>query len=191
MRALLQDRGLERQGRKHELIDRLLASDAAAAGAAAAEDGGSKLIRPGDTVYFRAHHGRHMEVEHEGADVLARWEDHGDWQAFVLEKSPLVIEKSDPTIFQSGDVVFLRAHTGCYVDVEEMWVRARWDDKNDGIREHGLIIWKRDHAPGAIMAGDTVFLQASSELYVDVEHEQALARWVDEGDWQALTIEKK
>lgn len=197
LRALLKERGLVRKGRKEDLIQRLQrhdaglldSEDAQAAGgmASTATDGRAVgAIRPGDTVYLRAHTGRHLEVELD--QVMARWDDHGDWQAFCIEKSPLVIENTDENVFQSGDMVFLKAHTGHFVDIDGEDVRARWADQNHGMKWQGLVIVK--HGSGAILPGDTVFLQAGSGCYLDVQGDRVRARWEDEGEWQALVLEK-
>jgi len=173
LRALLKERGLVRRGRKKELIRRLQCDDAGELDmsfnqpvggmASTASDGRAvNLIRPGDTVFLRAHTGRNLEVEHE--QVMARWDDAGDWQEFTIEKSPLVIDDTDTTIFQSGD-------------------------QNHGMRWQGLVLVK--HANGALVSGDTVFLQSNAGTYIDVEGDETRARWEDEGDWQALVLEKK
>jgi len=197
LRALLKDRGLVRKGRKEDLVRRLERHDAgelgkgdtqAAAGVAASAAAGRAVeaVRPGDVVYFRAHTGRHLEVERE--QMRARWDDHGDWQAFAMEKSPLVIDDSDANTFHSGDMVFLRAHTGSFVDVDGQDVQARWADQNHGMKWQGLVVVK--HGSGAIVPGDTVFLRTDSGTYLDVQGEEVRARWEDEGEWQALVVEK-
>jgi len=196
LRALLKDRGLVRKGRKEDLISRLLRDDASDLGAeqaqtvadvapSAAAGRAASPVRPGDSVYFRAHTGRHLEVERD--EVRARWDDHGDWQIFALEKSPLVIDDSDANAFHSGDLVFLKAHTGSFVDVDGEDVRARWADQNHGSKWQGLVIVK--HGSGAVVPGDTVFLQAATGTYLDVQGEDVRARWEDEGEWQALVLE--
>jgi len=100
------------------------------------------LIKPGDTVFFRAHTGMQMHVR--GEDVRAQWDDYGDWQAMVIEKNPLVIENSDDRVFHSGDMIFLKAHTGKYVDVEGEGVQARWKDLGTW---QGLVIIKQEAGP--------------------------------------------
>mmetsp|Transcript_33422 Transcript_33422/g.77624 ORF Transcript_33422/g.77624 Transcript_33422/m.77624 type:complete len:300 (-) Transcript_33422:95-994(-) len=198
LRGLLKERGLVRKGRKEDLVQRLRRHDAGnqessddqtvvGVASSAAAGRAVEAIRPGDTVYLRAHTGRHLEVEAER--VRARWDDHGDWQALVMEKSPLVIEDTDDSVFQSGDMVFLKAHTGHFVDIDGEDVRARWADQNHGMKWQGLVIVK--HGSGAIVPGDTVFLQSDSGSYIDVQGDEVRARWPDEGDWQALVLEKE
>ncbi|CAJ1357630.1 unnamed protein product [Effrenium voratum] len=142
------------------------------------------LVRPGDRIFLRAHTGRFLDVESDHA--FARWEDTGDWQSLVIEKNPLVVESSDPTMFQPGDLAFLRAHTGCYLDVQDEGpVKARWVDL--GVWQ-GLELAKREPAP--IRVGDTIYLKSHTGMYIDVQGDAVQARWPDQGDWQALTVER-
>ncbi|CAK9023111.1 SAP domain-containing protein [Durusdinium trenchii] len=145
----------------------------------------SEVIRPGDRVFLRAHTGRYIEVERDRA--CARWDDCGGWQELVIEKSPLVIEDTDPTLFHPGDLIFLKAHTGCYLEVqgEGSPVQARWEDL--GVWQ-GLELAKKDTDP--LRVGDILFLKSHTGLYVDVQGDGVQARWADEGDWQALTISR-
>lgn len=141
------------------------------------------LIRPGDRIFLRAHTGCYFDVD--GQRVQARWEDMGKWQGLIIEKSPLVIETSDSDKFHSGDLIFLRAHTGVYVDVESdnSPVNARWNDLGTW---QGLVLVKEGEGP--LSAGDTIFLKAHTGTYIDVQRESVQARWADEGKWQALII---
>ncbi|CAE7390130.1 unnamed protein product [Symbiodinium natans] len=143
------------------------------------------VIRPGDEVFLRAHTGYFLDVEADR--VQARWEDMGVWQSLVIEKSPLVVETTDPMQFQAGDLAFFRCHTGCYLDVQEEGspVQARWQDL--GVWQ-GLEVATK-HA-GPLKVGDTLFLKTHTGMYVDVQGGSVQARWADEGDWQALTIER-
>jgi len=61
-------------------------------------------------------------IDVEGSDVQARWVAHGNWQAITIEK-----EKGGSV--NSGDLVYLKTHTGAHIDVEGEMVRARWNDK--------------------------------------------------------------
>lgn len=143
------------------------------------------LIRPGDRIFLRAHTGCYIDVAEEMA--LARWDDTGDWQQLVIEKSPLVVEDTDPSLFHPGDLMFLKAHTGCYLDVQDEGspVQARWQDL--GVWQ-GLELAKKDSDP--LRVGDIVFLKSHTGMYIDVHNHQVQARWADEGDWQALTISR-
>ena len=141
------------------------------------------LIRPGDRIFLRAHTGCYIDVAEETA--FARWDDTGDWQQLVIEKSPLVIEDTDPSLFYPGDLMFLKTHTGCYLDVQDEGspVQARWQDL--GVWQ-GLELAKKDADP--LREGDIVYLKSHTGMYIDVHNQQVQARWADEGDWQALTI---
>merc|ERR1711907_571774 len=46
------------------------------------------------------------------------------------------------------------------------------------------------HGSGAIMPGDSIFLQAHTGNLIDVQGTAVQARWSDTGDWQTLVIEK-
>lgn len=143
------------------------------------------LIRPGDRIFLRAHTGCYIEVAEEMA--FARWDDTGDWQRLVIEKSPLVVEDTDPSLFHPGDLMFLKAHTGRYLDVQDEGspVQARWQDL--GVWQ-GLELAKKDKDP--LREGDILFLKSHTGMYIDVHNHQVQARWADEGDWQALTISR-
>lgn len=143
------------------------------------------LIRPGDRIFLRAHTGCYIDVAEEMA--FARWDDTGDWQQLVIEKSPLVVEDTDPSLFHPGDLMFLKAHTGRYLDVQDEGspVQARWQDL--GVWQ-GLELAKKD--PDPLRVGDILFLKSHTGMYIDVHNHQVQARWADEGDWQALTISR-
>ena len=55
--------------------------------------------------------------------------------------------------------------------------------------EHGIEPeW--DVAGNAVASGDTIYLKTHTGKHIDVEGTAVQARWNDQGDWQALTIEK-
>ena len=120
-----------------------------------------------------------MHIDIEDEDVRARYDDQdGLWQRLILEKD------SDGPIL-SGDSIYLRAHTGKYIDVETAVARARYDDHGDWQR---FVIEKMEG--GDIYNGDTIYLRAHTGKYIDVEDDWVKARFDDMGDWQALTVEK-
>lgn len=88
--------------------------------------------------------------------------------------------------FFSGDTVFLRAHTGAHIDVEDVVVQARWDDWGDWQK---LFIERKDGS-GAVMPGDTIFLRTHTGKMIEVEGDNVQARWDDKGRWQSLVIER-
>lgn len=49
------------------------------------EKRGAGAIMPGDTIFLRAHTGKIIEVQ--GEAVQAHWDDLGEWQAMIIEKS--------------------------------------------------------------------------------------------------------
>ena len=90
-------------------------------------DGGPVLS--GDTVFFRTHTGYHLDVE--GESVRARYDDQGAWQEFVIEKAGGRRMMAIGDSIYVGDTVYLRAHTGKYIDVEGTSVRARYEEQGD------------------------------------------------------------
>ena len=63
--------------------------------------------------------------------MRARYDDQGSWQAFVIEKSDGRRMMAVGDSIYVGETIYLRAHTGKYIDVEGTSVRARYDDKGD------------------------------------------------------------
>lgn len=197
LRELLKDRGLTRKGRKEDLVRKLERDDAGEIDHNSRQIAGRlksgnvavgsdvKLVRPGNTIYLQAHNRRRIDVEHD--KVQARWTEKNSCQALTIEKSPLVLDNGDETMFRSGDLVFVKAHTGNYLDVDGDAVSARWEDQNHGMKWQGLVIVKHDSGP--LMVGDTVYLQSHGGTYIDVQDSAVRARWEDEGDWPLL-VEK-
>lgn len=89
-------------------------------------------------------------------------------------------------VLQSGDMVFLKAHTGKYLGVEDEAVDARWNRR--GVWQ-GFAIEKKDPAL-PIHSGDIVYLKAHTGKFVDIEGGAVRARYADDGAWQAFRIEK-
>jgi len=135
-------------------------------------------IKTGDQIYLRSQNtGKMIEVETDVAK--ARFDDHGDWQRFTIEKD------QDGNI-SSGDQIYLRSHTGKYLDVENQVVQARFEDQGDWQRM--VIVNTAGH--GFIYKGDTVYLWTQTGMFVDVQYEDVKARYDEMSDWQALTLEQ-
>lgn len=204
---LLSERGCSVSLTKGELIRRLMVLDAAVVecnplhAATSAVDNGRQAeddtrqnldadqLKPGDTICLRAHTGRYLAVFGDEVRAISCSCDEPA-QRLILERSPLVVESHDGSTFQSGDMVFLKAHTGKYIDVQDSGrpVMARWDDLGTW---QGLVITKpMGLRTGPIRSGDTIFLQAHTDTFVDVQDDAVRARWPDEGDWQMLVIER-
>merc|ERR1711981_487121 len=86
----------------------------------------------------------------------------------------------------SGDAVFLKAHTGALVHVQDTAVRAEWD-------EYGLwqtFIIQKKSGDGPVMPGDSIFLRAHTGKFVEVDGVAVQARWYEEGQWQSLVVER-
>jgi hypothetical protein len=81
------------------------------------------------------------------------------WQEFVIEK-----ESQESATVESGDAIYLRAHTGKQVTVEGTTVHAQWDNKDTWER---LVI--RKQGGGAIYPTDTVYLKAHTGQFIAVE----------------------
>lgn len=105
-------------------------------------------------------------VDVEGIDVRTRWAEKLGWQTLEIQR-----DGGGSGCLQEGDVVFLRTHTGKYIDVEngEKPVQARWDDR--GLWQR-FIIWKKQRGPlfdgREIRYGDHVFFIAHTGDIVDV-----------------------
>jgi subtilisin family serine protease len=140
----------------------------------------------GTSVYLLAHTGKHIEVTSwwawwvGGGSVGARWFDRGNWQQFVIESS------SGRAIY-SGDQVFLKAHTGYFLDSEAQSkpVQARSSDRGTW---QTFIIEK--NGDGAIMPGDRIHLRTHHGHHIDVQGTTVSAQWSDRGRYQGLVIER-
>lgn len=139
-------------------------------------------VQPGDTIFLRANAGSGNMLGVEGTAVQARWKERGAWQAFVIQKS-----SAGPV--QSGDTIFLVAHTGAIVDVEGEAVQARWNARDTW---QSLIVQKP--AGGPILSGDVVCFEAHTGKYVDVAvtpGSNPKARWQECGFWQQFRLDKE
>merc|ERR1711981_1408091 len=105
---------------------------------------------------------------------------HGNWQA-------MSIVKEMGGSVKSGDAVFLRAHTGAYIDVSGESVQARWAEKGDWQK---LIIEKRG-GDGPILPNDLVCFRAHTDKYVHAQDSVLKAMWNECGDWQSMQIERE
>merc|ERR1712216_679323 len=91
------------------------------------ENYGGRAISSGDAVFLQAWTGQMLDVS--GVDVSARWNDYGEWQRMIIEKAGNEDQAGKGEIFP-GDVIFLRAHTGNYLDVGAgTSVQARWPER--------------------------------------------------------------
>merc|ERR1711957_708426 len=77
-------------------------------------------VQSGDVIFLTTRTGKIIDVE--GTLVQARWQDHGNAQA-------MIIEKHGGGALLSGDTVFLKAHTGLYLHVHDVEVQARWSEQ--------------------------------------------------------------
>merc|ERR1712093_960438 len=57
--------------------------------------------------------------------VRADWNDYGLWQTFIIQK------KSGKGPVMPGDSIFLRAHTGKFIEVDGVAVQARWNEEGE------------------------------------------------------------
>lgn len=102
------------------------------------------------------------------------------WQTFL-------IENYGGRVIYNMDAVFLKSHTGTFVDVQGMAVQSRWSSRGNWQK---MFIVKKDGS-GAVMPGDTIFLRTHTGKMIDVEGDAVQARYSDYGAWQALILEKK
>jgi hypothetical protein len=136
-------------------------------------------IDSGDIVFLKSGSGFGNHIEAEMQFVHARWKQRAGWQA-------LAIEKTGSGAIHSGDTVFLKTHSGVFIDVEGDEVRARFSERGTW---QGLIIEKAEG--GAISNGDVVCLLAHTGKHIDVEGASVQARWHDCGAWQQLMVQKE
>eukprot|EP00933_Yihiella_yeosuensis_P022099 TRINITY_DN17401_c0_g2_i1.p1 TRINITY_DN17401_c0_g2~~TRINITY_DN17401_c0_g2_i1.p1 ORF type:complete len:378 (-),score=38.02 TRINITY_DN17401_c0_g2_i1:120-1253(-) len=105
--------------------------------------GSSSFIQSGDTVFLRTRSGRHLEVEGtNGSIVTSRFDDHITWseaQKFVLTR-----QLGDGEVLE-GDNVFLRAHTGLAIVVQNEQLIARAED--DGMQAPAFVLEMASRVP--------------------------------------------
>ncbi|CAE7901905.1 unnamed protein product, partial [Symbiodinium microadriaticum] len=98
----------------------------------------------------------------------------------------------DPDVIRPGDEVYLRAHTGYFLDVENDRVQARWEDMGTWqslvIEKSPLVV--ETTSPTEFRSGDLAFFRAHTGFYLDVQDEGSpvQARWQDLGVWQGLEM---
>merc|ERR1711879_1076158 len=85
-----------------------------------------------------------------------------------------------------GDFVFLRAHTGSFVHVQDTAVVAKWSDRGEWQR----FVLQKKNGDGPVMPGDAIFLRAHTWRYIEVDGDAVRARWYEPGEWQSLIVEK-
>jgi len=111
-----------------------------------------------------------------GSDVVS------EAKADSLEQASFT---QDPPCVSSGDKIFLRAHTGMVLTVENDTVHAMWNDTG---------VWQEltleKEGGGAVMSGDDIFLTAHSGMRLTVALEHVHFKWDDRGSWQQLEIVK-
>merc|ERR1719346_318453 len=75
-------------------------------------------------------------------------------------------------IIMAGDIIYLRAHTGNHIDVENGVVASRFND-------HGpkqMFRIEKDGG-GAIHNSDTIYLRTHEDKHVGVQNEHVSADW--------------
>merc|ERR1712185_139121 len=122
-----------------------------------------------------------MRMDVERTWVAARWPEAGAWQTFTMENY-------GGRAIHFGDIVFLKAHTGKLLHVQNVSVLAEWNDY--GTWQRFTIESKEDHTYGPVMPGDSIFLRAHTGRYVHVEGVAVMASWSEKGMWQALAVER-
>lgn len=142
----------------------------------------------GDTVFFRAFHGRYLDVE--GARARARYSDKGEWQQFIL--CPVGEPQRGRRVpLKDGDDVSILAHTGSFVGVEDGRVSAMWPVAD----EPCVFKIKLAMGAGELRHRSPVFLQSRLTglvLGANGHDEQGgeVKEWGDLGSWQRFVLEK-
>jgi len=99
----------------------------------------------------------------------------------------LILTERDPSLV-SGDVVFLRAHTGRLLEVTPDGLEARSSDF-DGAEAFVLV---RASGGGKVAAGDAVYLRAQNNAYVTVSGASVASAFVvTPGEHERLVVEKR
>jgi hypothetical protein len=136
------------------------------------------VLTSGQTIFLKSHAGSGQMLDVEDSLVRARWEEHGAWQAFL-------IETLKGGAISSGDVVFLKSsYTGSFLDVEGEHVQARWSEAGTW---QALTVEKQHGGP--LYPEDIVCFQAHTGKYIDVNGGNVRARWNECGEWQKMRIE--
>ena len=130
------------------------------------------------------HSGKYLDIE--DTLVQARLPDHGSGQMLIIEKDGDHDGDDDGDgAISTGDTVYLKAHSGKHLDIEDTSVQARWTDHGNWQK---LIVEKDGN--GAISTGDTIYLKAHTGKNLDIEGTSVQARWTEHGNWQKLIIKK-
>jgi len=87
----------------------------------------------------------------------------------------------------SGDAIFLRAHSGMYLEADGDQLRARSHSRGD-IQK---MILESKGGSGLVRHGDIVYLHIHSGTALDVHGGAVQARWDAHGQWQEFIIERK
>lgn len=112
--------------------------------------------------------------------VSATWQDHGTWQALTIEKD------GAGKAIQSGDAIYLRAHTQNVVTVEGTRLHAKGNNKD--ARER-LVIEKKGTG-GPIYPNDTVYLRAHTGKFISVDGINVVAEGDNKEAREAFVLEK-
>jgi len=138
-----------------------------------------EAIVSGQTIFLRTHAGSGKMIDIQDSTVRARWVDHGEWKAVLIQKA------GGGTIL-SRDTVFLKAvHTGAFLDVQDESVQARWNETGTW---QSLVVEKQ-FGDGALSPNDVVCFKAHTGKHIDVYDGEVQARWDDCGLWQQMRIE--
>mmetsp|Transcript_36530 Transcript_36530/g.66235 ORF Transcript_36530/g.66235 Transcript_36530/m.66235 type:complete len:201 (+) Transcript_36530:83-685(+) len=137
------------------------------------------IVSPGDTIFFRAYSGKHLDVSNN--KVYARRSLHGARQAFG-------IDKREAGSIHPGDRVYITSYSGMRVEVNGEEVRAVSPMR--GPRQE-FVIERMGGGTSPIVVGDTIFLKAHTGKHLDVVGTEVSARFVNEGfGFHALKVEK-
>jgi len=143
---------------------------------------GGGVVQVGDRVFLRTHIGKYLDVQE--SDVLARWDDKGDWQTFVVDKS-----RSHKDFLRSGDSIFLEVEKGLLALSKDMVLESSGFNYDTWQR---FVVQKVQGTIGErIFSGDKVFLMTHAGTAVDIEVDVVQARWNKKGMWQQLVIENE
>jgi hypothetical protein len=87
----------------------------------------------------------------------------------------------------SGDTIWLKAHTGRYLTVQNDEVHAKWDNR---LAWEEFVIEKQSSDGTEIQSGDAIYLRAHTGKRLTVQGTTVHAEWDHQGSWQRFTLEK-
>eukprot|EP00930_Biecheleria_cincta_P047288 TRINITY_DN32748_c0_g1_i1.p1 TRINITY_DN32748_c0_g1~~TRINITY_DN32748_c0_g1_i1.p1 ORF type:complete len:196 (+),score=30.12 TRINITY_DN32748_c0_g1_i1:25-612(+) len=141
------------------------------------------IVSPGDIIFLRAYHGRHLDVDPKAQLIKARRNSHGAGQAWTIDKR----EAGD---VRPGDRIFVTASSGMRIEVNGEQVSCK--STNRGPKQE-FIIERLSGGLSPIAVGDIIFLKSHTGKHLDVVENDVRARfnaWETGFGYHTLVVEK-